>query len=112
MSWTVCPEATTKYDVVSELLSDNRDHTLGWELRGCVLWSVLDDISEVPAIVGFLIWDFGFAWAYRPMEEDAGIPYFACPLRLLDLAPAVDEQWRAQVRDYHACRRGRWAADR
>lgn len=105
MSWTVCPDARTIDDVVCELLSDNRDHTLGWELHGCVLWTVLDDLGEVPAIVGFRIWDFGFAWAYSPMEENAGLPYFACPLRLLELAPAVDNQWRAEVRAYHACLR-------
>lgn len=60
MSWTCCPDATTKHDVVWELLIENRNHTLEWALRGSVLWTVLDDIAEVPAIVGFLVWDFGF----------------------------------------------------
>jgi len=105
MSWTCCPDATTKHDVVCELLRDNLDHTIAWELHGCVLWTVLDDIVDAPAIVGFLIWDFGFGWAYRPMEEDAGIPYYACPLRFLELAPAIDEGWRAQVQAHHVPRR-------
>lgn len=105
MSWICCPDATSKYDVAYELLIENLDHTLAWELRGSVLWTVLDDIADVPVIVGFLLRYFDFSWAYRPMEEDAHPFYYTCPLQFLELAPTVCERWRAKVRKYYARRR-------
>jgi hypothetical protein len=98
MGWTFTRGATQD-DVIQELLADAS--TLEHELCGNVLWAVMQGRQQ-KFIACFLLEDGGNGWGYKAMEEGMHPYYYDCPLRLLDLAPAVCEKWRARVRAHHA----------
>ena len=56
----------------------------------CLLTSQLFDGDRSPS------------WGYKPISEAAGPYYYKCPLRFLSLAEVQNEEWRTQVRHYHA----------
>jgi len=43
-------------------------------------------------------------WGYKDMEECMGPCYYSCPLSYLEIAPVANEEWRQEVREYHARR--------
>jgi hypothetical protein len=100
MGWTHTPGAT-KDDIVRELLTEYAP--LDSELRGDVLWAVIDDEIVGRYIVCFLLGDAGQdGWGYKDIHESMGPHYYDCPLRLLDLAPVACRRWRTKVRARHA----------
>lgn len=50
-------------------------------------------------------------WGYKDMCEDMGPYYYSCPLSYLELAPAVNAEWRKMVRYHHEIRAAKrqWA---
>src|SRR6185312_17324597 len=100
MGWTHTPGAT-KDDIVHQLLTEFSP--LDHQLRGGVLWAVVDDDMIGRYIVCFLLGDAGpDGWGYKDIDESMQPYYYGCPLRLLDLAPVACRPWRRRVRDYHA----------
>ena len=41
-------------------------------------------------------------WFHKPLSERSHPYYYSCPLGYLEMVPAACEQWREQVRKYHA----------
>jgi hypothetical protein len=98
MGWTFTLGAT-KDDVVGELLDGSS--TLDHELRGDVLWAVVE-FDHQRVIACFLLQDNGDGWGYKDMDESMHPPHYDCPLRLLEITPVTCEEWRAGVHAFHA----------
>jgi hypothetical protein len=41
-------------------------------------------------------------WGYKDMSESMHPYYYSCPLKYLDMVPVANEEWRENVRKYHA----------
>jgi len=84
-----------------------------------VLWSPIEgteasDFRDTldPWIGCYLMHRVGGEWGYKPMEEGSGPFYYSCPLAYLEVAPVVDDEWRAMVRAYWSRRAAKRAAKR
>jgi hypothetical protein len=113
MGWFFMPGMTR-----SELITER---TKGWSndkldavclkhaLRGNVLWTIWEHhYKDGRSPVRFIGCDllqysrYDLGWGYKAMDESEGPCYYTCPLSFLDLAPPLNENWRAAVRAYHA----------
>lgn len=65
------------------------------------LWGVLRIDGEPVTIILWLVDRRRDEWGYKDMEESMGPFYYTCPLRLLDIAPEENSEWREHVRAFH-----------
>lgn len=75
-------------------------------VRGECLWSVwryFDKAANAAETIIKLdlLQSDPYGWGYKPMDESVHPYYYSCPLSYLEMAPPVNEQWRANVRAFH-----------
>ena len=107
MGWYYPNFADSRKELIDYLLNDSPHYkALKHCTRGNCLWVVwqpLEGANRLDNWIGcYLMQRHGDTWGYKPLAEDCGLNYCHCPLSYLELAPAVDEDWRADVRAYHA----------
>lgn len=116
MGWSVYSNTTLKR-VISELIAGHSNsecvvRTLTHSLRGMVLWTVDErvwrDTRKPPdRVIGcVLLRRYGNSGevGVKFLCESMGPVEVSCPLSYLDMVPPVNEEWRAQVRAFHARR--------
>ena len=98
-----------------------RERTKSWEYKGAsgrclahacvgnVLWMVCEIRKPESQVDRFIECDLmapkrGYGWGYKDMTESMHPYYYSCPLAYLDMAPVACEEWRVEVRKYHARR--------
>jgi len=119
MGWLFIRGAS-KADVIRNLTAPEENEARYWEsiahcVRGNVLWAVVEirykqeNRRSKRFIACYLLERDGGEWGYKDMEESMHPYYYSCPLKYLDMAPAANEKWRAEVRKYHAERNRKFA---
>lgn len=107
----------SKSDLVTELTATEESEARRWEtvahcVRGNVLWTVVDFTDKAKAVCKRVITCHllergadGRSWGYKSMDESVHPYYYSCPLKYLEMAPdTANEDWRIEVRRYHADR--------
>lgn len=102
--------ARTRKELIADLVApEARVQTLRYCVRGNVLWSVrqytTDDGNTHLCIDLDLMAKRDGIWGYKAMGESCFPFYYTCPLAYLELVPVANEEWRVEVRAYHAGRR-------
>jgi hypothetical protein len=117
MGWTFTKDAT-RADIIAERIRawDNDTHA-GRTLQRCTVGNVLWTVRELTdkrtgtteRYIGcdLLERERGYGWGYKDMCESSGPFYYSCPLGYLEIVPVACEEWREQVRAYHALRKRR-----
>lgn len=110
----------SKRDLIRRLIAPDaterrRWNTLAHCLRGNLLWAVVEivDAQEMRPeryIACYLLdYDPGCrGWGFKDMDEALHPCYYDCPLGYLAMAPIACEDWREEVRAYHARLRPRF----
>lgn len=73
-------------------------------LRGNTLWTLREENGECKIVCYAMIKE-GEDWGYKEYHESSPPPLFSCPLKFLNQAMPLNEEWREQVLDYEKSRK-------
>lgn len=124
MGWTT-KLGFTREDIIAHVTKGWEDRSggvvssgryLDHEVVGNIVWAVLELTTAEGAVeissrlitatrIGTEKIDHRLHWGYADGgSEGNGLQWDHCPLRFLEMVPAVDDRWRGRVRVYHADR--------
>jgi hypothetical protein len=116
MGW-MSSEAWPTRKALKDYLKSGREFSPGVEILGSggsgnELWMAIKG-GETSYLVLFLLGSCGYnEWGYKDMTESMGPYYYGCPLKLLDLVPETNPEWRKDVREHHGKRKAEAKAKR
>lgn len=118
MGWLFPYHTHERKDLIEDLVRGwETDNATSKSLAHCTRGNVLWIVQEVEAkatgkrdrcILCVLMQRSG-TWGYKDMDESVHPYYYTCPEKYLDMVSVTNEEWRAKVREYHECRRARFA---